>query len=82
MSREAVIKEWSQELPIGPHGYLKLLNVYGDCEFVATVARTSYRGKKRLRAWEDLVRYMARHRHHGPFEHVGLTFEEIGRAHV
>jgi thymidylate synthase (FAD) len=73
--RAAAIEEWSKEFPIGPHGYLKLLNVYGDCEFVANVARTSYRGKKQARPWEDLVRYMARHGHTGPFEHVGATFE-------
>ena len=60
---------------IREHGFIRLVDIMGSDSRIAQAARVSYGGESRGTI-EDrrLIRYMARHGHTSPFEHVVLTF--------
>lgn len=54
-------------------GEVALLAVFGDDKMIADTARVSYRkGTKQTSTDRQLIRYLMRNRHTGPFEHVGV----------
>lgn len=59
------------EVAIAPHGFVKLVRVDGDDDFIALSAR---HGKESDNPTPKLIRYMIRHRHTTPFETVGFVF--------
>lgn len=59
------------EVAIAPHGFVKLVRVDGDDDFIALSAR---HGKESDNPTPKLIRYMMRHNHTTPFEMVGLVF--------
>lgn len=57
------------------HGEVTLVDVFGDDERIAEVARGSYRkGTKRVSTDEHLIRYLIRHQHSSPIEFGQLIF--------
>ncbi len=67
------------KLPVHEHGYVRLMKVTGDDEWIEYCARMSYdqRGKAEdeEKARKNLLRYLLRHRHTSPFEMGDMTFE-------
>jgi len=57
------------------HGFVELVDMMGDQHRVIEAARVSYgartKGKEKDR---KLFHYLMRHQHHGPLEHVVMTF--------
>ncbi len=62
------------KLPVHEYGYVRLMKVTGDDEWIEYCARMSYdqRGKIETR---NLLRYLLRHKHTSPFEMGDMTFE-------
>lgn len=57
-------------------GYVKLIDKMGTDKTIVNAARTSYgKGTKTVRDDENLLRYLMRHHHSGPFEFCEMTFE-------
>lgn len=57
------------------HGYVELLRVDGDDQFIAETARTSTQSSGDIKKDENLVRRLVRDRHTSPIEFVGLVVE-------
>lgn len=58
------------------HGYVRLVESMGDDMSIVRAARVSYNAEPRNDGSDEkLIRYLAKHDHTSPFEHVQLTFE-------
>lgn len=56
-------------------GFVRLVDHMGDDSSVVQAARVAYgQGTKSVREDRDLIRYLMRHRHTSPFEHVIFKF--------
>ncbi len=56
-------------LPVLDHGFVRVIDYFGDDGAVVQAARVSYgRGTKRSRDDAGLINYLMRHRHSSPFE--------------
>ena len=51
------------------HGFVELIDVMGSDQAIVNAARTSYaKGTKKVSSTKQLMRYLLRHNHSGPFE--------------
>lgn len=57
------------------HGHVALVDVMGDDERIASVARLSYEGSRTPSETRTLLRYLLRHRHTSPFEQAVITLD-------
>jgi len=58
------------------HGYVKLVDSYGDDTRVVQAARVSYqKGTKQVRDDLKLIEYLIKHEHSSPLEMIDFTFE-------
>ncbi len=56
-------------LPVLDHGFVRVVDYFGDDGAVVQAARVSYgRGTKKVSDDRNLIRYLMRHRHSTPFE--------------
>src|SRR5436305_8134895 len=56
-------------LPVLDHGFVRVIDYFGDDGAVVQAARVSYgRGTKKVSDDRNLIRYLMRHRHSTPFE--------------
>jgi len=63
------------EVPVHTYGSVALISTYASDEQIVNAARTSYgKGTKIVRDTRNLIRYLLRHKHTGPFEQAELTF--------
>src|SRR5215470_12383808 len=63
---EAILYE---PLPVLDHGFVRVVDYFGDDGAVVQAARVSYgRGTKKVSDDRNLIRYLMRHRHSTPFE--------------
>ena len=54
---------------VGPHGFVKLIDVMGTDSDITEAARVSYgKGTKSVSDDENLINYLMRHNHTSPFE--------------
>lgn len=62
-------------IPCLDHGFVRVVDYFGDDAAIVQAARVSY-GKGTRKTSEDrqLIRYLMRHRHTTPFEMVELKF--------
>ena len=61
--------------PVGPSGYVALIDVMGDEAAIVDAARQSYgKGTRKRSGDQTLIRYLLRHKHTTPFEMVDLKF--------
>lgn len=66
----------SSERQVLDHGKIELVDMMGDDWTVVRAARVSYRGElKGPESDTKLIRYMMKHKHTSPFEHVVMTWE-------
>ncbi len=63
-----------QHIKVGNDGFVQLIDYMGDDKRVVDAARVSYKGSKPKRKDEDLIRYLLKHGHMSPFEHVEFEF--------
>jgi len=69
MSKESVLKGYSEPYKIHNDGFVRVVDVMGDDDAVVQMARTSYgKGTKTVNEDANLIRYLMRHRHTSPFE--------------
>jgi thymidylate synthase (FAD) len=58
-----------QPLPVLDHGFVRVIDYFGDDGAVVQAARVSYgKGTKKVSDDRNLIRYLMRHRHSTPFE--------------
>lgn len=65
------------QIPVGPSGYVRLVDVMGDDRRIVDAARISYGRHETKRDDEKdraLIRYLMRKRHTSPFEHAEMQF--------
>ncbi len=70
------IKEWEpQYTEVLDHGFVGLVDFYGDDAAIVNAARVSYgKGTTKTRSDRGLIRYLMRHLHTTPFEMVDFKF--------
>lgn len=57
------------------HGFVELVDVLGSDQAIINAARTSYdKGTKQVSSTRQLMRYLLRHKHSGPFEFGACVF--------
>jgi thymidylate synthase (FAD) len=57
------------------HGYVELIEILGSDQAIINAARTSYdKGTRKVSTTRQLIRYLMRHRHMGPFEFGAAVF--------
>ncbi len=58
-----------QALPVLDHGFVRVIDYFGDDGAIVQAARVSYgKGTKKVSDDRNLIRYLMRHRHSTPFE--------------
>jgi len=58
-----------QALPVLDHGFVRVIDYFGDDGAIVQAARVSYgRGTRKVSDDRNLIRYLMRHRHSTPFE--------------
>jgi len=58
-----------QALPVLDHGFVRVVDYFGDDGAIVQAARVSYgKGTKKVSDDRNLIRYLMRHRHSTPFE--------------
>src|SRR5258708_38073037 len=56
-------------LPVLDHGFVRVIDYFGDDSAIVQAARVSYgKGTKKVSDDRNLIRYLMRHRHSTPFE--------------
>ncbi len=70
------VKEWTpQYTEVLDHGFVGLVDFYGDDAAIVNAARVSYgKGTTKTRSDRGLIRYLMRHLHTTPFEMVDFKF--------
>lgn len=70
------VRVWEpQYTEVLDHGFVGLVDFYGDDEAIVNAARVSYgKGTKKTRSDRGLIRYLMRHLHTTPFEMVDFKF--------
>lgn len=70
------VRVWEPEyINVLNHGFVGLVDFYGDDSAVVNAARVSYgQGTKKTRGDRGLIRYLMRHLHTTPFEMVDFKF--------
>lgn len=63
-----------KEFKVLDHGFVRLVDYYGDDSRIVSSARVSYQGTKQLRGDVTLIDYLLRNDHTSPFEQVVFTF--------
>lgn len=64
-----------EKVSILNHGFVELVEVLGSDQAIVNAARTSYdKGTKKVSSTRELIRYLLRHRHMGPFEFGECVF--------
>ncbi|MBI3708789.1 MAG: FAD-dependent thymidylate synthase [Proteobacteria bacterium] len=64
-----------QPLPVLDHGFVRVIDYFGDDGAVVQAARVSYgKGTKKVSDDRNLIRYLMRHRHTTPFEMCEIKF--------
>lgn len=63
-----------KEYKVLDHGFVRLIDYYGDDSRIVSSARVSYSGTKQLRGDVTLIDYLLRNEHTSPFEQVVFTF--------
>lgn len=63
-----------KEYKVLDHGFVRLVDYYGDDSRIVSSARVSYSGTKQLRGDSSLIDYLMRNDHTSPFEQVVFTF--------
>lgn len=63
-----------KEFKVLDHGFVRLVDYYGDDSRIVSSARVSYSGTKQLRGDVTLIDYLLRNDHTSPFEQVVFTF--------
>ncbi|MBI3452988.1 MAG: FAD-dependent thymidylate synthase [Rhodospirillales bacterium] len=62
-------------LPVLDHGFVRVIDYFGDDGAVVQAARVSYgKGTKKVSDDRHLIRYLMRHRHSTPFEMCEIKF--------
>jgi len=57
------------------HGFVELIDILGSDQAIVDAARTSYdKGTKQVSSTRQLMRYLLRHHHSGPFEFGACVF--------
>jgi thymidylate synthase (FAD) len=74
VNRNELLEKYSEPIRVLDHGYVKLVDAFGDDERVVAAARNSYDGKGKSDS-RGLIRYLRRSRHTTPFEHPHLTLD-------
>lgn len=58
-----------EALPVLDHGFVRVIDYFGDDGAIVQAARVSYgKGTKKVQDDKNLIRYLMRHRHSTPFE--------------
>lgn len=69
MNREDLLTQFSEPIPVGPHGFVRLVDTMGNDAAVCQAARISYgAGTKSVSEDRGLIRYLMRSKHTSPFE--------------
>ncbi len=64
-----------KERKVLDHGFVELIDVMGSDQAIVNAARTSYdKGTKKVSSTRQLIRYLMRHQHMGPFEFAEVVF--------
>lgn len=67
--------ERNEEVKIGQHGFIRLLDVMGSDQDIEAAARVSYaKGTRKVSDTRGLIRYLMRKHHTSPFEMAELKF--------
>lgn len=69
------MNQYSKEILIPPHGYVRYIDHLGTDERIVEAARVSYRSpSKGAEADQKLLEYLYKNRHTSPFEQCSITF--------
>ena len=83
MNREQLLEKYTEQIDVGPHGFVRLVDVMGDDAAIVQAARVSYgAGTKTVKDDRALIRYLMRHRHTSPIEMCEIKLHIKAPIHV